>query len=203
MSFEKWFQQTKAIMPVIVIDNLDDAVPLAKALIAGGIHCLEVTLRTEHGLQAIKLISEACPEAIVGAGTVTNAEQMQQAYDAGAKFIISPGISHELCEKSVLLNLPYAPGVMTPSEIIVGLAYDIKLFKLFPADIAGGAKMLKALAGPFPNIQFCPTGGVTAENAESYTSLKNVAAIGGSWVCPRELVIKKDWQAITKLCEVI
>jgi len=203
MSFETWFTQTKAIMPVIVIHDLEHAVPLARALIAGGIHCLEVTLRTPQGLQAIEKIAQACPDAIIGAGTVVSAQQMRDAKSAGAKFIISPGISAELCETANELGLPYAPGVMTPSDIIIGLDHGISLFKLFPADIAGGPKMLKALAGPFPNIKFCPTGGVSPDNIHDYLSLNNVVAVGGSWVCPKELILKQDWQGITELASTI
>ena len=203
MSFSEFFKQTKPIMPVIVIEEIEHAVPLAKALIAGGIHCLEVTLRTEAGLAAIEKISKECPDAIVGAGTVTTAQQMKQVKLAGAKFVISPGISHELCREAHALQLPYAPGVMTPSEIILGLEYGISLFKLFPADMAGGPKMLKALSGPFPGIKFCPTGGVSGENAKEYFSLANVAAVGGSWVCPKDLVKANDWSAITKLASAV
>ena len=203
MSFETWFTQSKAIMPVIVIHDLEHAVPLARALIAGGIHCLEVTLRTPQGLQAIEKIAQACPDAIIGAGTVVSAQQMREAKSAGAKFIISPGISVELCETANELGLPYAPGVMTPSDIIIGLDHGISLFKLFPADIAGGPKMLKALAGPFPNIKFCPTGGVSPDNIHDYLSLNNVVAVGGSWVCPKELISKQDWQGITELASTI
>lgn len=203
MSFDTWFKQTKPIMPVIVIHNLDHAVPLAKALMAGGIHCLEVTLRTSAGLAAIEKIAKECPAAIVGAGTVTTAEQMQQVKDAGAKFAISPGISHELCESASELELPYAPGVMTPSDIILGLKHNITLFKLFPADLAGGPKMIKALSGPFPNIQFCPTGGVSANNAHEYFALDNVVAVGGSWVCPKDLVDVENWVAIEALAKQV
>lgn len=203
MSFNDFFKQTKPIMPVIVIEDIEHAVPLANALISGGIHCLEITLRTEAGLAAIERISKACPEAIVGAGTVTSPEQMRQVKSAGAKFVISPGISHELCQEAKTLQLPYAPGVMTPSDIILGLEYDITLFKLFPADLAGGPKMLKALSGPFPGIQFCPTGGVSSDNANEYFELPNVVAVGGSWVCPKDVVKANDWSAITKLASAI
>lgn len=203
MSFDKWFKQTKPIMPVIVIHNLNHAVPLAKALMAGGIHCLEVTLRTPLGLAAIEQIAEACPTAIVGAGTVTTAEQMKQVKAAGAKFAISPGISHELCQSAGELELPYAPGVMTPSDIILGLKHNITLFKLFPADLAGGPRMIKALSGPFPNIQFCPTGGVSEKNAKDYFALDNVVAVGGSWVCPKDLVDAENWTAIEALAKQV
>jgi 2-dehydro-3-deoxyphosphogluconate aldolase/(4S)-4-hydroxy-2-oxoglutarate aldolase len=203
MSFTKLFEHTKPIMPVIVINHIDQAVPLANALIAGGIHCLEVTLRTDAGLAAIEKIAKECPDAIVGAGTVTSAKQMQLVKAAGAKFAISPGISHELCQEAKTLQLPYAPGVMTPSDIIVGLEHGISLFKLFPADLAGGPKMIKALSGPFPNIQFCPTGGVSEKNAAEYFSLPNVVAVGGSWVCPASLVEDKNWGAITALAAAV
>ena len=139
----------------------------------------------------------------MGGDTVINAQQMRAAHEAGAQFIISPGISVELCQTARELPLPYAPGVMTPSDIILGLEYGIDLFKLFPADIAGGPAMLKALSGPFPSVQFCPTGGVSPKNIHDYMSLDNVSAVGGSWVCPKELVLKKDWPAITKLASDI
>jgi len=199
MSFENWFKQTKPIMPVIVITDIDQAVPLAKALMAGGIHCLEVTLRTPQGLAAIERISKECPDAIVGAGTVTTVEQMKQVKAAGAKFVISPGISHDLCATANELDLPYAPGVMTPSDIILGLKHGITLFKLFPADLAGGPKMIKALSGPFPHIKFCPTGGVSDKNSHEYFALDNVVAVGGSWVCPQHEVKTGNWSAITDL----
>lgn len=199
MSFETWFKQTKPIMPVIVITDIDQAVPLAKALMAGGIHCLEVTLRTPQGLAAIERISKECPDAIVGAGTVTTVEQMKQVKAAGAKFVISPGISHDLCAAANELDLPYAPGVMTPSDIILGLKHGITLFKLFPADLAGGPKMIKALSGPFPHIKFCPTGGVSDKNSHEYFALDNVVAVGGSWVCPQHEVQTGNWSAITDL----
>ena len=203
MSFDAWFKQTKPIMPVIVIEDLDHAVPLAKTLMAGGIHCLEVTLRTPQGLAAIEKIAQECPDAIIGAGTVTSAEQMRQVKAAGAKFVISPGISHELCAAAKELDLPYAPGVMTPSEIILGMGYGISLFKLFPADMAGGPKMIKALSGPFPTIKFCPTGGVSEKNAAEYFILDNVSAVGGSWVCPKVLVIEKKWSEIEALASAV
>lgn len=203
MSFQTWLKKTKPIIPVIVIHDLDDAIPLAKALVAGGIHMLEVTLRTEQGLQAISAIKEAVPEAIVGAGTVTTSKQLQQALNAGAEFIISPGISDSLCKQAVAYNVPYAPGIMTPSDIVTGLEYGIEMFKFFPADKAGGVPMLKALSGPFPNLTFCPTGGVSADNAGDYLALSNVVAIGGSWLCPQALIEAKDWEGITKLAQAV
>lgn len=203
MAFLNWFKRTKRIIPVIVIDDLEQSIPLAKALVAGGINCLEVTMRTPQALQAIKAISDVVPNAIVGAGTVTSAEQMRQAADAGAQFIISPGISHDLCQMAQKLKIPYVPGVMTPSEILIGLEYKLSLFKFYPANLAGGIDMLEALSGPFKQIQFCPTGGISDKNAQQYLDLENVSAVGGSWVCPNHLVQAGDWPAIQALAEAV
>jgi len=203
MAFLNWFKRTKRIIPVIVIDDIEQTIPLAKALVAGGINCLEITMRTPQALQAIKAISDVVPNAIVGAGTVTSGEQMRQAADAGAQFIISPGISHKLCQTAQELKIPYAPGVMTPSYILIGLEYGISLFKLYPANIVGGIDMLKALSGPFKHIQFCPTGGVTEKNSQQYLALDNVSAVGGSWVCPSDLVQAGDWDAIQALADAV
>lgn len=193
------FAKSKNVLPVMVIDDLDTTVPLAKALVEGGVTLLEITLRTEFGLKAISLIKESVPGAIVGAGTVTSAEQMQQAVDAGAEFIVSPGISAELCEKAKALSVPFAPGVMTPSDIMIGLKYGLELFKFFPAAQAGGTTMLKALKGPFPHVKFCPTGGITPDTMDEYLSLPNVVAVGGSWLSPSDLIKAGDWQGITSL----
>ncbi|MEH6345294.1 MAG: bifunctional 4-hydroxy-2-oxoglutarate aldolase/2-dehydro-3-deoxy-phosphogluconate aldolase [Bermanella sp.] len=203
MAFEQWFQQTKNIMPVIVINDIAQAVPLAKALIAGGIHCLEITLRTPQGIEAIKTISEQVPEAIVGAGTITNSDQIRAVKDAGGKFIISPGISHDLCKTAQNLNMPYAPGIMTPSDILIGLDYGVSIFKFYPASLSGGVDMLKAFAGPFKNIKFCPTGGITEENSAQYLALDNVIAVGGSWVCPSDLIKEHKWSEIQSLAQAV
>ena len=203
MAFEEWFQQTKNIMPVIVINDTTQAVPLAKALIAGGIHCLEITLRTPQGIEAIKAISEQVPEAIVGAGTITSSDQIKEVKKAGGQFIISPGISHELCQTAQTLNMPYAPGVMTPSDILIGLAYGMSIFKFYPASLSGGVDMLKAFSGPFNNIKFCPTGGITEKNAAQYLALDNVIAVGGSWVCPSNLIKEGNWPGIQALAQAV
>ena len=194
------FDSSKAVLPVIVIHDLETAVPLAKALVAGGVTLLEVTLRTEQGLEAISLM-KSVPNAIIGAGTVTSATQMEQAVEAGAKFIVSPGISRELCEKAKELNVPFAPGVMTPSDIMLGLEFGIELFKFFPAEQAGGIPMLKAFSGPFPNIRFCPTGGITSTSSKEYLALSNVVAVGGSWLSPNNLIQDQDWNGIQELAE--
>lgn len=203
MAFEQWFQQTKNIMPVIVINDIAQAVPLAKALIAGGIHCLEITLRTPQGIEAIKVISEQVPEAIVGAGTITNSDQVKAVKEAGGKFIISPGISHDLCKTAQKLNMPYAPGIMTPSDILIGLNYGLSIFKFYPASLSGGVDMLKAFAGPFNNIKFCPTGGITEKNSAQYLALDNVIAVGGSWVCPSDLIKERKWSEIQALAQAV
>ncbi len=203
MGFEKWFQQTKSIMPVIVISDINQAVPLAKALIAGGIHCLEITLRTPQGIEAIKAISEQVPEAIVGAGTITNSDQIKEVKKAGGQFIISPGISHELCQAAQKLKMPYAPGVMTPSDILIGLSYGMSIFKFYPANLSGGVDMLKAFSGPFNNIKFCPTGGITEKNSAQYLALDNVIAVGGSWVCPSNLIKEGNWPGIQALAQAV
>lgn len=201
MSFTDWFKDIKPVMPVMVIEDINDAEPLAEALISGGVTCLEITLRTPVGLKAIEILAKKFPDAHVGVGTVSKIEEMQRAVDAGAKFAISPGITADLCEKAKSLRLPYAPGIMTPSDILVGKQFGMEFFKFYPADLAGGPKMLKALQGPFPDLKFCPTGGIHYDNAMEYLSLKNVVAVGGSWVCPVELVRNKDWQAIKTLAK--
>ncbi len=199
MSFQTWLTQSKAVIPVIVVDELEQAVPLAKALVAGGVRLLEVTMRTPVALAAIEKIAKEVPDAIVGVGTVTTAAHVQQAYDAGAQFALSPGISEKLVVKSQELKLPFMPGVMTPTDIIKGIEFGLQNFKFYPAEQAGGAAMLKAFAGPFDQVQFCPTGGISEHNFKAYLALKNVMAVGGSWLCPKALLKQKDWSAIETL----
>lgn len=199
MSFEKWLTQTKPLMPVIVLDDTKYAVPLAKALMAGGVKFLEVTLRTEAALDCIEILRNEMPDAIVGAGTIATPDDLENVKKAGAMFAISPGISPELCKKAKELALPFLPGVMTPSDVITGLQYGINGFKFYPAEAAGGVKMLKALGGPFADVWFCPTGGINSQNAAQYLAQSNVRIVGGSWVCPSDLIVNEDWQAIEKL----
>ncbi|GAA6135756.1 bifunctional 4-hydroxy-2-oxoglutarate aldolase/2-dehydro-3-deoxy-phosphogluconate aldolase [Oceaniserpentilla sp. 4NH20-0058] len=201
MSFEMWLKQSKPVIPVIVIDEIEQAVPLARALLAGGVTLLEVTLRTPVAFAAIERIAKEVPEAIVGVGTATKAEHIQQAKDAGAQFALSPGISEGLVQKSQDLALPFMPGVMTPSDIIHGLDCGLTEFKFFPAQQAGGVKMLKAFSGPFPNVKFCPTGGISQESAQDFLSLDNVMAVGGSWLCSKALMAEKDWAGIEELAK--
>ena len=187
------------VIPVIVIADLAEAVPLAKALVAGGVRVLEVTLRTPAGLDAIKAIAREVPHAIVGVGTVTAPEEFAQARAAGARFAVSPGLTPALAEAARQSGIPCLPGVMTPSDVIAARAAGFRQLKLFPAQQAGGLGMLKALHGPFPDLVFCPTGGVTEQTALEFLSLPNVACVGGSWLTPKAAVDAKDWAEITRL----
>ncbi len=187
------------VIPVIVITEPTHAVPLAQALFEGGLKVLEVTLRTPHGVHAIHDISRAVPDAIVGAGTITTSAQVDAAIDAGAQFLVSPGSTPRLIEHLLSRPVPALPGVATPSEAMHLLEYGIAHLKLFPAEASGGLAMLQSLAGPLPQITFCPTGGITAESAGAYLGLANVACVGGSWMLPQGLVNAGDWDAITLL----
>ncbi|GAB6139663.1 bifunctional 4-hydroxy-2-oxoglutarate aldolase/2-dehydro-3-deoxy-phosphogluconate aldolase [Methylosoma difficile] len=189
------------VMPVMVIQNLDDAVPLAQALVDGGIKVLEITLRTPIALEAIKLISENVKDAIVGAGTILNPEQLKAAEDAGAVFAISPGLTPTLLEAAVNGNIALIPGVASLSELMLGMEYGLDHFKFFPAEAAGGIPMLKAIAGPVPQVTFCPTGGISPENYLAYLALPNVACVGGSWLAPGDAVKAKNWAKVTELAQ--
>jgi 2-dehydro-3-deoxyphosphogluconate aldolase/(4S)-4-hydroxy-2-oxoglutarate aldolase len=175
------------VVPVIVIKDLGHAVPLAKALVEGGLNVLEITLRSPVALEAIRTISGEVEGALIGAGTVINAEQFVDAADAGAKFVVSPGLTEEVVRASRDHLLPLLPGVATASEIMHGLSLGLKTFKFFPAENIGGAPAIKALGGPFPQVSFCPTGGVSAKNLQTYLSLPNVICAGGSWMVPSDL----------------
>jgi 2-dehydro-3-deoxyphosphogluconate aldolase/(4S)-4-hydroxy-2-oxoglutarate aldolase len=186
-------------MPVMVIKNIDDAVPLAKALVAGGIRVLEITLRTPAALEAIKRISHDVEGAIVGAGTIANPAQLQAAEEAGAVFAISPGITSSLLSAAVKGDIALIPGIATLSELMLGMEYGLDHFKFFPAEAAGGIPMLKSIAGPFPQATFCPTGGISPENYSAYLKLPNVACVGGSWLAPQDAVNTKNWSQVTEL----
>lgn len=192
--------QASPVMPVIVLDHVDDAVPLARALVAGGIRVLEVTLRTPAALDCVRAIRAALPEAIVGVGTISNVADYDAAREAGAVFGVSPGASPALLAKASAHanDFPFLPGVMTPSDVMSALAVGFTAMKLFPAKQAGGIDMLKAISGPFPQVLFCPTGGIDAESAPSYLALPNVACVGGSWLAPATAVAKKDWAEIER-----
>ena len=187
------------VIPVIVIDDLAHAVPLARALVAGGVRVLEVTLRTRVALDAIRAIAREVDDAIVGAGTITRAEHFQEAIDAGAQFGVSPGLTNQLIDAARASRLHLLPGVMTPSDVIAARAAGFFALKLFPAQQAGGIGMLKAFGGPFSDVTFCPTGGVTADSAPGYLALPNVACVGGSWLTPQAAVKASEWKKITEL----
>ena len=187
------------VVPVIVINKLEHAVPLAKALVAGGVRVLEVTLRTACALEAIRAIAKEVPEAIIGAGTVLNPEQLQQVTEAGAQFAISPGLTDALLAAANAGTIPLIPGISTVSELMQGLAAGLREFKFFPAEANGGVKALQAIAGPFSQVRFCPTGGITPANYRDYLTLKSVLCIGGSWLVPADALEKGDYQRITDL----
>ena len=187
------------VVPVMVIHKLEQAVPLAKALMAGGIRVLEITLRTPVAVEAIRAISQDVPGAIVGAGTVTRPEELTASAEAGAVFAISPGLTVELLQAANQGTIPLIPGLSTVSELLTGMAIGYTHFKFFPAEAAGGVKMLKAIAGPFPQITFCPTGGITLDNYLDYLALSNVACVGGSWIAPQGAMDQGDWARITAL----
>lgn len=191
--------RVSAVIPVLVIDRLDDAAPLARALSSGGLKVLEVTLRTPKGLPAIAEMKAAAPDAIVGAGTVNTAAQVALAADAGAEFIVSPGLTPAIVDAARARNLPILPGISSASDILRGLELGLSAFKFFPAETSGGAPAIRALEGPFPDIHFCPTGGVTLANAQTYFDLKSVLCVGGSWITPKTAVESKDWATVERL----
>lgn len=187
------------VIPVIVLQRVEDAVPLARALVAGGVRVLEVTLRTAVALQAIARIAREVPQAIVGAGTVRTAADAQAAAAAGCRFAVSPGYTDAVGSACRGLGLPLLPGVASASEVMQAQDGGYSFLKFFPAHAAGGVPMLKALAGPFPDVQFCPTGGLTPANAPEYLALPNVPVCGGSWLTPADAVAAGDWERITAL----
>jgi 2-dehydro-3-deoxyphosphogluconate aldolase/(4S)-4-hydroxy-2-oxoglutarate aldolase len=191
--------QDAPVVPVIVIDDLDYAVPLARALVAGGIRMLEVTLRTTAALEAIKQIVRDVPEAIVGAGTVCHQRDAESAMRAGARFAVSPGYTHSLGQYCRQSGLALLPGASTASEVMMAMEDGYTELKFFPALQSGGVAMLKALGGPFGNIRFCPTGGITPQNAGEFFALKNVICVGGSWLAPRDAMQTGDFELITEL----
>ena len=187
------------VVPVMVIEKLSHAVPLAKALLAGGIRVLEITLRTPVAIDAIRAICREVPQAVVGAGTVVTPHDLREVEEAGALFAISPGLTPELLEAANRGSIALIPGISTISELMTGITRGFGHFKFFPAEAAGGLPYLKSIAGPFPNISFCPTGGISPENYKKYLSLKNVACVGGSWVAPADAMEREDWDLITSL----
>ena len=189
------------VIPVLTIERLDDAVPLAKALVAGGVRVLEVTLRTPVAIEAAKAIMAEVPDAIVGIGTILNARDLARAEALGVKFGISPGATPDLLKAAAVSALPFAPGIATASELMEALAYGFSLVKFFPAEQSGGIKALRALAGPFPDARFCPTGGIGQANAAEWLREPNVVAVGGSWLCPAADIRSGNWTGITAICD--
>lgn len=187
------------LVPVMVIDDLNQAVPMTQALAAGGITVYEVTLRTPAALQAIKAIREALPNALVGAGTVLNPQQYDAAVEAGAQFVISPGCTVELLQHVRQQAVPLIPGVATPSEIMTAYSLGYDHLKFFPAEANGGAPALKAISAPLPQIRFCPTGGISPKNVHDYLALSCVGTVGGSWMLPADALKQGDWQRVTQL----
>ncbi|MBC7454585.1 MAG: bifunctional 4-hydroxy-2-oxoglutarate aldolase/2-dehydro-3-deoxy-phosphogluconate aldolase [Massilia sp.] len=190
--------RSASVIPVIAIDDPEHAVPLAQALVAGGICVLEVTLRTAHGLGAIRAMSQV-PGAIVGVGTLTLPEEFAASRDAGAVFGVSPGLTQNLIEASKKSGLPLLPGVMTPSEVMAAREAGFRQLKLFPAVPAGGVGMLNAIGGPLPDVTFCPTGGISIDTAPQFLACKNVACVGGSWLTPKDAIQAGNWALITEL----
>jgi 2-dehydro-3-deoxyphosphogluconate aldolase/(4S)-4-hydroxy-2-oxoglutarate aldolase len=187
------------VVPVLSIDRPDDAVPLARALVAGGIPVLEITLRTPVGLAAITAIRDAVPGALVGAGTVRSAEDFRAAVDAGSQFVVTPGLTEGILDAAEHSEIALIPGIATVSEMMRALDRGINCLKFFPAEASGGAAALKAFAGPFPDVAFCPTGGIGLHNIDGYLALPSVITVGGSWLTPEPLLAAGDWDAITTL----
>ncbi|MGN8434966.1 bifunctional 4-hydroxy-2-oxoglutarate aldolase/2-dehydro-3-deoxy-phosphogluconate aldolase [Helicobacter pylori] len=193
--------QISPIVPVVVIEDLKDAVPLAQSLIEGGIPIIEVTLRSSCALEAIELIAKNVPKMCVGAGTILNSAQLEQAQNRGAEFLISPGLTITLLEHAKKKDMPLIPGVSSSSEVMQALEWGYNALKFFPAEYCGGVKLLNAFNGPFKGVKFCPTGGISADNMRSYLNLENVLCVGGSWLTPKDLIQNKEWGKITEICK--
>ncbi|GAA5155378.1 bifunctional 4-hydroxy-2-oxoglutarate aldolase/2-dehydro-3-deoxy-phosphogluconate aldolase [Nocardioides marinquilinus] len=187
------------VLPVVVVERVEDAVPLARALVAGGLPAIELTLRTPVALDAIEAIAAQVPEILVGAGTVVAASQAKEAADAGARFLVSPGSTPSVLAAMRETGLPFLPGTATATEVMAALEAGCTELKLFPAEAVGGRALLKSLAGPLPAARFCPTGGITAATASDYLALPNVGCVGGSWLTPAAAVAAGDWDAVTAL----
>jgi 2-dehydro-3-deoxyphosphogluconate aldolase/(4S)-4-hydroxy-2-oxoglutarate aldolase len=195
--FEKVYNT--GIVPVVVLNNAEDAVPLARALLKGGIDFMEITFRTECAAESIALIAKEVPEMTVGAGTVINLEQAERAVENGAKFIVSPGLDVGVVTWAQERDIPVIPGCVTPTEIMKAISLGLNVVKFFPADVFGGIKAIKALSAPFGQVKFLPTGGVSEANLKDFIENKSVAAIGGSWVCKKDDIASHDWDKITTL----
>ncbi len=193
--------QISPIVPVVVVEDLKDAVPLAQSLVEGGIPIIEVTLRSNCALEAIELIAKNVPKMRVGAGTILNSNQLEQAQNRGAEFLISPGLTPSLLEYAKKKDMPLIPGVSSSSEVMQALELGYNALKFFPAEYCGGAKLLNAFNGPFKGVKFCPTGGISVDNMHVYLKLENVLCVGGSWLTPKNLVQNKEWDKIVEICK--
>ncbi len=193
--------QISPIVPVVMIEDIKDAVPLAQSLIEGGIQIIEVTLRSSCALEVIELIAKNVPKMRVGAGTILNPTQLEQAQNRGAEFLISPGLTIKLLEYAKKKDMPLIPGVSSSSEVMQALELGYNALKFFPAEYCGGVKLLNAFNGPFKGVKFCPTGGISADNMHSYLNLENVLCVGGSWLTPKNLIQNKEWDKITEICK--
>ncbi|BAW55101.1 2-keto-3-deoxy-6-phosphogluconate aldolase [Helicobacter pylori] len=193
--------QISPIVPVVVIEDVKDAVPLAQSLVEGGVQIIEVTLRSNCALEAIELIAKNVPKMRVGAGTILNPTQLEQAQNRGAEFLISPGLTIKLLEHAKKKDMPLIPGVSSSSEVMQALELGYSALKFFPAEYCGGVKLLNAFNGPFKGVKFCPTGGISADNMRSYLNLENVLCVGGSWLTPKNLIQNKEWDKITEICK--
>ena len=189
------------VIPVVQFDDVDDAVNASRALVAGGLPVVEITLRTPVALQCIKAVAKQVEGVIVGAGTVVTKQLMLDCVEMGAQFLVSPGATHELLETTRKIDVPLLPGIATPSEAMGMAAEGLEYLKFFPAERAGGAAYLKDLGAVFPNLKFCPTGGLTAKKAPEYLGLNNVVCVGGSWVAPKAKIVASDWDGITELAK--
>ena len=188
------------VVPVVVLDRVEDAVPTAKAMAAGGVDTMEITFRTACAPEAIKAVAENCPDVLVGAGTIINVEQAKLAVAMGAKFIVSPGFSEEVVAWCVENNIAVAPGCVTPTEIMGALKYGLTMVKFFPANVYGGLNAMKNLSAPFVGLKFLPTGGVNTSNIKEFIDTPFIHAVGGSWVCPKAEIAAGNFDKITKLC---
>ena len=186
------------VVPVVVLEDAEQAIPTAKALVKGGINAMEITFRTSAAKASIEKVAKEVPEMIVGAGTVVNVQQVHDAVEAGAKFLVSPGSDAEVIAEAIKLGVPITPGVVTPSEIMIGLKLGLKVFKFFPAENYGGLKTIKALSGPFPQIKILPTGGINQSNVAEYFKNPKILAVGGSWMCTKDMISSGDFDGIAE-----
>ena len=191
------------VIPVVVIEDEQQALGLSQALLDGGVTVIEITLRNQFGLRAIELVKSNFPQMLVIAGTVNSAAAVGRVRNAGADAIVSPGVTNAILEEVIKQNIPYLPGVATPSEVLQVMEMGFTECKLFPASVVGGVAALKAFSGPFPDIKFCPTGGISPSNYADYLALENVICVGGSWIAPGTLIRDHDWQGITGLCNTL